>query len=187
MILSYHPCFTADENRICAGRSPDRTDLAAIRKAKAVILPQGCLPPLYTMARQNCPRVFPNYDIRFEYPGKTGQIRLFQQLNIPHPASAAYTDTAMYRTQVGQTDLPAGFDFPVVFKFDWGGEGDTVYLVLHRDDLEKQFQMAIKYEKSGQKGFILQTFIPTAGRVLRVVRIETSFRTYWRGAQNPDQ
>ena len=187
MILSYHPCFTADENRICAGRSPDRTDLAAIRKAKAVILPQGCLPPLYTMARQNCPRVFPNYDIRFEYPGKTGQIRLFQRMNIPHPASAAYTDTVMYRAQVGQADLPAGFDFPVVFKFDWGGEGDTVYLVQHRDDLEKQFQMAIKCEKSGQKGFILQTFIPTAGRVLRVVRIGNSFRTYWRVAQNPDQ
>jgi len=187
MILSYHPCFTADKNRICAGRPPDRADLAAIRTAKAVILPQGCMPPLYKIARHNCPRIFPNYDIRFEYPGKTGQIRLFQRMNFPHPASAAYTDTVMYRAQVGRADLPAGFDFPVVFKFDWGGQGDTVHLVRNRDDLEKQFQMAIKCEKSGQKGFILQTFIPTAGRVLRVVRIGNSFRTYWRVAQNPDQ
>ena len=187
MILSYHPCFIADENRICAGRTPDRTDLDAIRAAKAVILPQGCTPPLYTMARHNCPKVFPNYDIRFQYPGKTGQIRLFQRMGIPHPASTAYTDTATYRARVGRFDLPAGFTFPVVFKFDWGGEGDTVVLIRHRGDLEKQFQMAIRYEKSGQKGFILQKYIPSEGRVLRVVRMGTLFRTYWRVAPNTDQ
>jgi len=187
MILSYHPCFIADENRICAGRPPDRTDLDAIRAAKAVILPQGCTPPLYAMTRNNCSKVFPDYDIRFQYPGKTGQIRLFQRMDIPHPASTAYTDTATYRAQVGRFDLPAGFAFPVVFKFDWGGEGDTVVLIRHRGDLEKQFQMAIRHEKSGQKGFILQTYIPSEGRVLRVVRMGTLFRTYWRVAPNTDQ
>ena len=42
MILSFHPCFAGDHNIICAGREPGADDLAAIKKAKAVIVPQGC-------------------------------------------------------------------------------------------------------------------------------------------------
>lgn len=187
MILSYHPCFEADENRICAGRSPDPEDLAAIRSARAIILPQGCQQHLYIMARQNCPRVFPNYDTRFDYPGKTGQIRLFERMNVPHPPSVVYTDVAMYTARVSADGMPAGLAFPAVFKFDWGGEGDTVYLIRHRDDLEKQLRTATAYEKTGQKGFILQKYIPSAGRVLRTIRIGRSSYAYWRVAQNPDQ
>ena len=66
MILSFHPCFDADRNIICAGRDPDEKDLAAIRAADAVILPQGCREALYLLVRQNCPHVFPDYDARFQ-------------------------------------------------------------------------------------------------------------------------
>ena len=55
MILSFHPCYVADTNRLCAGRDPDEEDLSAIRAADAVVLPQGCRGPLYQMARKNCP------------------------------------------------------------------------------------------------------------------------------------
>ncbi len=187
MILSYHPCFTADDNRICAGRLPDDADLAAIREAKAVILPQGCSSSLYAMARQNCRSVFPNYDVRFTHAGKTGQIRLFQQLDIPHPPSAAFDDVAAYVSQTDHTALPANLTFPVVFKFDWGGEGETVRFIQNQADLQQQLHKANQYELSGQKGFILQTFIPTGGRVLRVVRIDALSRTYWRVAPTSDQ
>ena len=85
MILSYHPCYEADRNRLCAGREPDEKDLSAIRDADAVVLPQGCREALYHMARQNSPHVFPDYDARFQYPGKTGQAKLFQALDVPHP------------------------------------------------------------------------------------------------------
>jgi ribosomal protein S6--L-glutamate ligase len=85
MILSFHPCFEADGNIICAGRRPGSSDLAAISKAQAVILPQGCGAELYRMARENCEHVFPNWDARFEYPGKSGQIRLFRKYAAPHP------------------------------------------------------------------------------------------------------
>jgi hypothetical protein len=66
---------------LCAGRQPDDSDLAAIRKAEAVILPQGCMESLYRMAREENRPVFPNYDLRFRHPGKTGQARLFQTLS----------------------------------------------------------------------------------------------------------
>jgi len=79
MILSFHPCFEADKNILCAGRDPDLDDLAAIKLADAVILPQGCKKSLYEMAEQNCEHVFPDYKARFSFPGKTGQIKLFQE------------------------------------------------------------------------------------------------------------
>ena len=87
MILSYHPCSEADKNIICAGRNPDDDDLALIQAADALILPQGCYESLYQMARGNCPNIFPDYDVRFRYPGKIGQVRLFQETDVAHPKS----------------------------------------------------------------------------------------------------
>ena len=101
MIVSFHPLFDADKNIICAGRAPNAEDLAAIRTASAVILSQGCYQSLYEMARANCPHVFPNYDARFKYPGKIGQIKLFRQMNISHPSTEIYADVASYHKQSG--------------------------------------------------------------------------------------
>jgi len=98
MILSFHPIFEGDKNILCAGREPGADDLAAVRAADAVILPQGCKASLYTMARENCANVFPNYDARFEYPGKIGQTRLFRKLNAPHPKTEIYTSHSSFLT-----------------------------------------------------------------------------------------
>ena len=187
MILSYHPCFVGDENRLCAGRCPDRSDLAIIRVATAVILPQGCPRALYQMARQNCSRVFPNYEARFNFPGKTGQIRLFKQTGLPHPFSVVFDHTAAYESCIALDQLPDGLVFPLVFKYDWGGEGKTVYLIHNRRELKKQLRNAAVFERSGQMGFLLQTYIPSAGRILRVVRIGDRSISYWRVARQPDR
>ena len=68
MILSFHPCFEADYNIICAGREPCQDDLNAIKSADAVILSQGCGKKLYYMARENCPNVFPDFNTKFKFP-----------------------------------------------------------------------------------------------------------------------
>ncbi|RUA00907.1 MAG: glutathione synthase [Deltaproteobacteria bacterium] len=187
MILSYHPCFIGDENRLCAGRRPDQTDLDIIRKAAAVILPQGCTRALYQMARENSPRVFPNYDARFAYPDKTGQIRLFEAAGFPHPFSLVFENSIACRSAIRRGKLPGGLVFPIVFKYAWGGEGQTVNLIQNMHDLERQLVSAAVFEKSGQSGFLLQTFIPTGGRVLRVVRIGDISVSYWRVADHPDR
>lgn len=67
MILSFHPCFEADVNRICAGRGPHEGDVAAMQAAAAVILPQGCRQDLWQAAVRSCPHVFPDYHARFQY------------------------------------------------------------------------------------------------------------------------
>lgn len=176
MILSFHPLITKGHNRLCAGRQPDSDDLAAIRAADAVVLPQGCYQSLYEMARENCPRVFPNYDARFKYPGKSGQAVLFQETGVPHPETDIYQFVSEFNDRSGW----AYRLFPVVFKFDWGGEGESVFLVESREALAQVLDRSESYEKTGQNGFVLQEYIPTDGRSLRVVVVGQHLASYWR-------
>jgi ribosomal protein S6--L-glutamate ligase len=183
MILSYHPCFIGDQNRLCAGREPDETDRAAIGAADAVILPQGCTPALYEMATRHCAHVFPNYEKRLAYPGKIGQARLFREFNAKHPQTATFLSLSSIdddQARNGCGALPTGFSWPIVFKFDWGGEGDNVMRVDTPEDLEAALEKAALYERSGQKGFLIQEYIPAAGRSLRVVVIGRRLTAYWR-------
>ena len=111
-----------------------KKDLVAMRAAKAVVLPQGCRETLYRMARQNCPHVFPDYDARFQYPGKTGQGPTFSGPGCAHPRTWVFDDT-MHFQRCGDLIDEAGV--PIVFKLDWGGEGDTVFLIQSKSDLAR--------------------------------------------------
>lgn len=184
MILSFHPCFEADKNIICAGRKPDSGDLAAIKSAHAVILPQGCYKSMYYMARDNCAHVFPNYDARFKYPDKIGQIRLFQKKKVSHPKTVIFRNADSFINHCGKSSARPSFDFPFVFKFDWGGEGENVYLIKSAEDLQEVLQKAVTYERTGQEGFLIQEYIPSQNRSLRVVVINRKIITYWRVLKN---
>jgi ribosomal protein S6--L-glutamate ligase len=174
MVVSFHPIYTTDHNIICAGRPPSHSDLEAIRRATAVILPQGCSRALYQMARANCRHVFPNYDVRFKYPGKLGQIRLFDNLGLAYPHTEIYSSVNRFR----QT-LPK-MTFPWVIKLNWGGEGNTVFKVDNIDDLETVLKQVKDNERSGQWRFAVQEWVPSANRCLRVVVIGRHIETYWR-------
>jgi len=180
MILSFHPCIEGDRNITCAGRSPDSEDLKAIKAADAVILPQGCSRELYEIARSHCRHVFPNYDTRFTYPGKMGQHELFLKKRTPHPKTEIFEDVRAYTDRYAGKRLEGQFDYPFVFKFSWGGEGESVYLIPSADALDQIIQKAIAYERSGFKGFLLQEYIPSAGKSLRVVVVGQTIISYWR-------
>jgi ribosomal protein S6--L-glutamate ligase len=180
MILSYHPFFEADKNVICAGREPNADDLAAIRAANAVVLPQGCFKSLYAMARQSCANVFPNFDTRFNYAGKIGQARLFAETNAPHPKTAIYHNLDSFYNQRDSFGGQTAWGFPLVFKFDWGGEGDHVFLINSPDALDKVLQTAADFEKGGRSGFLLQSYLPGGNRSVRVVVVGQTFLSYWR-------
>lgn len=178
MILSFHPIIEADQNIICAGRLPNQEDQKAIEKADAVIVPQGCSEALYRMARRHCPHVFPNLDVRFDYPGKRGQVDLFRKLNIAHPETWPFNSVADFHR------CTRNMGFPLVVKFDWGGQGETVFKVVCAAELIKIMDQASAFEASGQSGFILQKYIACGQRSLRVVVIGTRIISYWR--RQPD-
>ena len=180
MIVSFHPVFEADRNIICAGREPGANDLAAIKAARAVVLPQGCRQSLYEMATENCRHVFPNYEARFNYPGKLDQIQLFQETGTAHPLSETFISLDAFRQRYGDCLKDIAFTLPCVFKFDWGGEGETVYLLNCSEDVQDVLRKAADFERSGQKGFLLQEYVPTRGRSLRVVVIGQRLISYWR-------
>lgn len=174
MIVSFHPIITAHKNIICAGRAPDENDLKAIRAADAVILPQGCNQSLYEMARAHCARVFPNLDARFDHPGKIGQIHLFEKFSVRHPRSQTFPSLRVY-AQRG-----ISIDFPLIVKLNWGGQGDTVFPATNPDELKAVMERVAACERSGQKGFLVQEWIPGGERALRVAVIGTHLESYWR-------
>ncbi len=184
MILSFHPCFEADKNLLCAGREPNVDDLAAIKAADAVILPQGCYQSLYEMAHNNYGHVFPNFDSRFKYAGKIGQARLFREKNVPHPRTETHLNLDAFARHYGYFPAKPAFSFPFVFKFDWGGEGHQVYLIKSAPEFKNILQIAGNFEDSGHKGFIIQEYIHSNNRSLRVVVIGQTVISYWRVQSN---
>jgi len=183
MILSYHPCFEADKNISCADRELNASDLEAVKRARAVILQQGCNKFIYDMARYNCPNVFPDYDAKFKYPGKIGQAKMFQEFGVLHPKTEIFLSVESFFDNYSELNEQT-FDYPFVFKFDWGGEGDNVYLAKSIKELRKYLDKAVIYEKTGQKGFLIQEYIPCRNRTLRVVVINRKIITYWRVLKN---
>lgn len=173
-ILSFHPIIEAHENIICAGRQPNADDLAAIRRAEAVILPQGCAEALYRMARDNCRHIFPNMDVRFDYPGKCGQIRLFRKLGVSHPATGIFDSVTDFHRRNARVDLPA------VVKLNWGGQGDTVFKARTQTELNAILDRIEGVEHSGPPGFLIQAFIPHRRRSLRVALMGRRTVSYWR-------
>ena len=180
MILSFHPCFETDKNLIVAGRDPDHKELNAIKSADAVILPQGCRESLYKMAVGNCTHVFADYRARFEYPGKIGQASLFKKVNAPFPRTFVYPNLESFSRGAPGTEPKAPLPFPFVFKFDWGGEGYSVFLVKTNVELLQLLDKAKNYERSGRTGFLIQAYVPHRNRSLRVVVINRKLISYWR-------
>lgn len=184
MILSFHPMITADQNLLCAGRDPGEEECSAICKADAVILPQGCRKSLYDMATGHCADVFPNYSARFAYPGKTGQAALFSHLSLSHPETQMFASVAGFESNHQNVK---SFPFPFVFKFDWGGEGDTVMRMDGPEDFQSALKKAKLFEKTGQFGFITQAYVPCGNRCLRVAVIGSQRISYWRVQRDPDR
>ena len=175
MILSYHPMLAGDHWRLCAGRDPDEEDFELMASAEAVLLPQGRHYNLYSAAAKYWSYVFPDYYCRYAYPGKIGDIRLFQELGLPHPQTRIFSSVACCPENFWH-----GLSYPVILKNNYGGEGRLVSLVQGQDQVWGVLDMYVKMEKSGFSGFLVQEFIPTSSRTLRVVVMGERYYSYWR-------
>jgi ribosomal protein S6--L-glutamate ligase len=176
MILSFHPCFVADGQIILADRKLGAEDGRLIRAADAIILPQTCSLALYKACAASKALVFPDYGLRFKYPGKFGQSRLFEKLDIPHPMTKRWRSVEKFRDYVKTENRPP-HDMPFFLKADRSHEGDGVFLV---NDLQS-FETALAHlEGNGSDRFISQELIPCRGNVLRTVVFQKRIITYWK-------
>jgi ribosomal protein S6--L-glutamate ligase len=120
--------------------------------------------------------------MRFDVPGKLGQARLFQKTGVSFPATQGFRSVCAFRQRHGKN---SPLKYPCVFKFDWGGEGEGVFLLKTDQELDACLRRAEQFEPGGQRGFLLQEFVPHGGRTLRVVVIGNKLYSYWRRQEEP--
>jgi ribosomal protein S6--L-glutamate ligase len=176
MILSFHPCFVADAQIILADRPLGAEDRRVIRNADAIILPQSCPLPLHKACTNSEAHVFPDYKLRFRYPGKVGQSILFEKLRIPHPATKRWPSVKRFRDYLKE-ESATPHEMPFFLKADKSHEGDGVLFVTDRNSLETALA---RWEKAGSEGFISQELIPCRGSALRAVVLHKKIITYWK-------
>jgi len=180
MILSFHPCFVADAQIILADRKLSVEDRRLIRAADVIILPQTCSLALYKACANSNARVFPDYELRFKYPGKVGQSILFEKLKIPHPATKRWPSVRKFRDYLKAEKGPP-HETPFFLKTDKSHEGDGILFVSDRRTLETALA---RLEKIGSSRFISQELIPCHGNVLRTVVLNKRIITYWKRADS---
>jgi ribosomal protein S6--L-glutamate ligase len=176
MILSFHPCFVADAQIILADRNLSVADRRLIRDADAIILPQTCSFALHKECVASKALVFPDYGLRFKYPGKVGQSRLFEKFKIPHPATKRWPSVKKFKDAL-KAKGGTPHEMPFFLKNDKSHEGEGILLVTD----EKSLGVALsQLEQIGSEGFISQERIACQGNVLRAVVLHKRIITYWK-------
>jgi ribosomal protein S6--L-glutamate ligase len=182
MILSFHSCFLADTQVILGDGTLDTHDRRHIEAADVIILPQTCPLELYQACKKASALLFPNYDSRFEYPGKIGQSRLFEEFGLPHPKTKPWPSVKAFRNKHSKGgSFP--HKMPFVIKADKTHEAEGVHTIQDSATLESALEAMERLEDSGLSGFVSQKWIETEGNVLRVVIMGRCLRSYWKRAE----
>ena len=182
MILSFHPCFTADHQIILGDRPLHEEDRQRIRGAHAVILPQGRADGVFHECQNSGTPVFPNYEMRRTYPGKVGQSRLFQVFQLPCPRTFRWESVNLFKKTP-----KAPHEFPFVVKDDKSHEAGGVFVVKDSESLGAALGFLALKEGVNNNGFVTQNFIPSGGNVLRAVIMGNQILTYWKRPAKPGQ
>lgn len=185
MIVSFHPCFDTDRQVVLGDRPLSAEYMEWIHGAEAIILPQGCTEELYRRCAQSGAQVFPDYEKRFQYPGKVGQSLLFEDVGCVYPETRCWTCVEEFFQAHGNVRT-VPHRFPFFIKEDRTHEGEGVHLIHGKESLSLVLDELRRKERSGQKGFITQEYISTHGNVLRAVIIGSRVITYWKRASDPE-
>lgn len=186
MILSFHPCLTADHQIILGDRSLNQEDFSAMAEAAAIILPQTCSQQLYRACKCTSALLFPDCEARFRYPGKIGQNRLFKELGCRHPGTVPWATVKAFETaRRRRQTLP--HEMPFLLKANTAHEGEGIYLIRDQWSLEHSLERLTGLERAGSGGFISQELIPSGGNVLRVVIMGKGMTSYWKRPERSGQ
>ena len=184
MILSFHPCITADHQIILGHRQPDSEDVSFISRAEMIILPQTCSEKLFSLCVDSKASLFPDYRVRFDYPGKVGQSILFKKEGLSHPGTLQWKSIEHFNRAMDKS-LP--HSYPFIFKEDRRHEAEGIHLIKNAEDIDTALKKMSKKDQYGEAPFISQEFIYAGGNALRVVIIENSYISYWKRSGTADQ
>ena len=186
MILSFHPCFLGDTLIILGDGTLDTHDLRHMEAAEIIILPQYCTLGLYKACKSSSAQVFPNYDARFQFPGKIGQSLLFKKYKCPHPETLQWTSVRAFK-EAYEAERDPLHRVPFLLKGNDAHEAEGIYTITDERALEKSLENLKRLEGRKSSGFISQQLITTEGNVLRVVIIGSRIITYWKRAHETGQ
>jgi ribosomal protein S6--L-glutamate ligase len=117
--------------------------------------------------------------MRFKYPGKSGQTRMFQEFHLPHPETRAWSSVHELREFISEGGS-FSHPFPFLVKANESHEGEGIFVVSGPGRLESVLEILGSREKTGQSGFISQEMVQTDGNVLRAVVLGKQAITYWK-------
>ena len=177
MILSFHPCVTADHQIILGNRQPDSRDAPYILQAELIILPQTCSEKLFSMCSKSHGSLFPEYGVRFDYPGKVGQSILFQKAGLPQPKTMQWNSVDHF---IGALNNTYPHEFPFLIKEDKGHEAEGIHIIKDDGDIEISLNKISNRYHQGETRFITQELVQADGNTLRVVIMEDSYISYWK-------
>ncbi|MCS7279661.1 MAG: hypothetical protein NZ530_06350 [Thermodesulfobacteriaceae bacterium] len=158
MVVSFLPTFKGDYN-FFQFEPWDENFFKILSQAKVVIFPPTVTQDLYFYAKNLNLSVFPEYSLRFLYPGKIGQIMLLKALNLPHPQTILIPRICGLEENLYQRTLK--LTFPLVLKGNWGNEGEEVYFLDKDEDFQRVLKKIKLWEISGRYGFLIQEYIET--------------------------
>ncbi|WP_301399178.1 RimK family alpha-L-glutamate ligase [Thermodesulfobacterium sp.] len=136
----------------------DKDFFDLLSKAKAVIFPPTVTSDLYFLVKNSGVPVFPEYTLRFQYPGKIGQIFMCKNLRLPHPESVVLPRLCGLEENPYRKGIK--LSFPVVVKGNWGDEGTEVFLLKTKEDFYNFLPTLKTWERSGRYGVVFQEYIP---------------------------
>ena len=184
MILSFHPCITADHQIILGHRQPDSDDESFISKAELIILPQTCSEKLFAVCAKSNASIFPDYHARFDYPGKVGQSVLFEKESLPQPETFRWNSIDHF---IHAIDKSLPHNYPFLLKEDMRHEAEGIHLIKDVNDIEISLKKMMIKNNLGNVRFVSQEFIHTGGNALRVVIMTDFYISYWKRPGVPGQ
>ena len=176
-ILSFHPLVDGDFN-FWAFSAVEKSLLEAFSLAKVVVFPQVFPEVLFRYAQRRGLFFFPDYRVRFDFPGKDGQFFLWQALGLPSPETVFVPKLAAFGDHPNSTSLSLP-SFPFVVKTTDEHEGQGVFLVEDEASWKKALSYLKARERAGRFGFLLQEYLPSPYD-LRVVVIGRELIPCWR-------
>lgn len=171
--VSFRPDVGMEENLPPFAGVDDPETIGLLKNAVGVLLPSHTSPWRYRSITRHAKNWFPRLEARFNFQGKTRQVRLFHGMGVRHPDSFVFETPFRLQAYLNAHEPPWGY--PFVLKGDLGGGGETVFPIYGREDVAAHLLSLPK-----DAPLLIQEWVEHGGKDLRVVIYGDHAVSYFR-------